>query len=155
MQYAILPKIIALPVSVGVKLDRKQNVGFKSCFKAKTTEATAANNFSFSIGRCQNDLLDGFFHALATATQWDQIAKIRQKLDKQKLVKLIDVSNAHSNLTNFEYDVNELTGNGNYVNVLNFDGKICEISSGELIFGGFYPLGTTVCYYMTRLFFKA
>ena len=24
----------------------------------------ATRNFSFSIGRCQNDLLDGFFHAL-------------------------------------------------------------------------------------------
>ena len=60
-------------------------------------------------------------------------------------MKLIDVSNAYSSLTNFEYEVNEMTGNGKYVNVLNFDGKVCEISSGELIFGGFYPLGTTVC----------
>ena len=60
-------------------------------------------------------------------------------------MKLIDVSNAYSSLTNFEYAVNEMTGNGNYVNMLNFDGKICEVSSGELIFGGFIQLGTAVC----------
>ena len=33
--------------------------------------------------------------------QWDQIAKIRQELDQQKLVKLIDVSNACNSLTKF------------------------------------------------------
>ena len=60
-------------------------------------------------------------------------------------MKLTDHANAYNSLTNFEYEVNEMTGNGKYVNVLNFDGKVCEISSSELIFGGFYPLGTTVC----------
>ena len=41
-----------------------------------------------------------------------------QKSDKIKLnrkfVKLIDHNNANNSLTNFEYQVNEMTGNGNY-----------------------------------------
>ena len=51
--------------------------------KPKLQKQQQSNNFSFSIGRCQNDLLDGFFHALATATQLFQITKIRQKLHKK------------------------------------------------------------------------
>ena len=62
----------------------------------------------------------------------------------QKLVKLIDVSNTYSSLTNFEYKINEMTRNGNYINLLNLLRKICEITSDELIFGGFYSLGTSV-----------
>ena len=46
--------------------------------------------------------------------------------------------------TNFEYKVNEMTGNGYYVNLLNLLRKICEITLDELIFSGFYSLGASV-----------
>ena len=35
------------------------------------------------------------------------------------------------------YQVNEMTGNGNYLKLLKFAWKICEITLGEFIFGGF------------------
>jgi len=38
-------------------------------------------------------------------------------------VKLTGYTNAYNSLTNFEYEVNELTGNGNYVNLLKLAGK--------------------------------
>ena len=44
----------------------------------------------------------------------------------------------------FEYEENEMIGNGNYRYLLKFILKIREITSGELIFGGFEPFGTTV-----------
>jgi hypothetical protein len=52
-------------------------------------------------------------------------------------VKLIDHNNNCNTLTNFEYETNEMAGNGNYVNLPNLLGKIREITSGEFIFGGF------------------
>ena len=36
----------------------------------------------------------------------------------KKIVKLTGHNNAHNNLTNFEYQGNETTGNGNYWNLL-------------------------------------
>ena len=50
--------------------------------------------------------------------QWDQIAKIRQKLDQQKLVKLIDVSNACNSLTKFCIWSEWNDRKRNYVNLL-------------------------------------
>ena len=50
---------------------------------------------------------------------------------------MIDHTNAYNSLTNFEYQVNKMTGNGNYVKMLKFAWKIREIASGEFIFGGF------------------
>ena len=52
-------------------------------------------------------------------------------------MKLIDHTSAYNSLTNLEYEVNEITGNGNYLNLLNLAWKIHEIDSDELIFGGF------------------
>ena len=56
-------------------------------------------------------------------------------------MKLTGYTNAYNSLTNFEYEVNELTGNGNYVNLLlKLAGKKNrEITSSQLIFGGFEP----------------
>ena len=52
------------------------------------------------------------------ATQWDQIAKIRQKLD-QKNVKLTDHTYACNGLTNFDLNESiEMTRNGNYAKLL-------------------------------------
>ena len=49
-------------------------------------------------------------------------------------MKLIDHTNAQNSLTNFEYQVNEMTGNGNYVTMLKFLlGKIREITSLNLL----------------------
>lgn len=61
------------------------------------------------------------------------------KIKLKKFVKLIDHPNAHNSLTNFEYQVNKMTGNGDYVKMLKFLlGKIIrEITSVEFIFGGF------------------
>ena len=52
-------------------------------------------------------------------------------------MKLIDHTNTHDSLTNFEYQVNKMNGNINYVKILKFASKIREITSGEFIFGGF------------------
>ena len=52
-------------------------------------------------------------------------------------MKLTDHVNVYNSLTNFEYEVIEITGNGNYVNLLKFAGKNREIMSCKLIFGGF------------------
>jgi len=38
-------------------------------------------------------------------------------------VKWTDYTNAYNSLTNCEYEVNELTGNGNYVNLLKLAGE--------------------------------
>jgi len=38
-------------------------------------------------------------------------------------VKLTGYTNAYNSLTHFEYEVNELTGKGNYVNLLKLAGK--------------------------------
>jgi len=38
-------------------------------------------------------------------------------------VKLTGYTNAYNSLTNFEYEVNELTGNGIYVNLLELPWK--------------------------------
>ena len=46
--------------------------------------------------------------------------------------------------TNFGNEVNEMTGNGNYENRAKLAWKICKITPGELIFGGFKQFGTTV-----------
>ena len=62
------------------------------------------------------------------------------KNETQKLVKLIEFSNTYSSLTNFEYKVNVMTGNGNYVNLLNLLRKFVK----SLILSGFYSLGTIV-----------
>ena len=52
-------------------------------------------------------------------------------------MKLTDYTYACISLTNFEYEVHEMTGNGNQANLLKLaDGKNCD-----LIFGGFYPFG--------------
>ena len=48
-------------------------------------------------------------------SQWEQIAKIRQKL--KKIVKLTDHVYAYNSLKIFEFEANEMTGNGNYVNL--------------------------------------
>ena len=37
---------------------------------------------------------------------------------EKKVVKVIAHTSAYSSLTNFEYEVNEMTGNGNNVNLL-------------------------------------
>ena len=55
----------------------------------------------------------------------------------EKFAKLIDHTNACNTLTNFKYESNEMTGSGNSVNLLNLLFKICVITSGEFIFGGF------------------
>jgi hypothetical protein len=51
-----------------------------------------------------------------TAARRRPVAKIRQKLDSQKLVKLTDYSYAFNILTNFYHYSNAMTGNGNGVN---------------------------------------
>ena len=61
-------------------------------------------------------------------------------------MKLIDDTNAYNSLTNFEYQVNKMTVNNNYVKMLKFAWKIREIASGEFIFGGFKSLETNVRY---------
>ena len=43
-----------------------------------------------------------------------------------------------------KYEEREMTGNGNYIYLLNFIWKNREITSGELIFGEFEQFGTTV-----------
>jgi hypothetical protein len=58
-----------------------------------------------------------------------------------KFVKLY----AYNSLTNFEYEVHKITGNGTCVNRL----KIClqkirKITSSKLIFGGLWPSRTTL-----------
>ena len=59
-------------------------------------------------------------------------------------MKLTGYTNAYNSLTNFEFEVNELTGNGNYVNLLKLAGKKNrEITSSQLFFGGFEPFETT------------
>ena len=45
------------------------------------------------------------------------------KIKPKKLVKLIDHTNVYNSLTNFEYQVNEITGNGNFVKLLKFTRK--------------------------------
>ena len=67
-----------------------------------------------------------------TTTHWDLIAKIPPKIRLKKFVKLFDHTHVCSSLTNFEYEVNEMTGKGNYVNLLKFARKISGI-----IIGGF------------------
>ena len=52
-------------------------------------------------------------------------------------MKLIDHTYGYNSLTNFEYEENEINGNGVFVNLLKLIGKICEITSGGLIFGAF------------------
>ena len=49
--------------------------------------------------------------------QWVQVAKNPPKLSEE-FVKLIDHTSANNSLTNFEYDVNEMTEKGSYVNLL-------------------------------------
>ena len=44
----------------------------------------------------------------------------------------------------FEYEENEMIGNGNYMYLLKFILKIREITSGELIFGEFEQFRTNV-----------
>ena len=46
---------------------------------------------------------------------------------KNKTVKLTDHTCACNSLTNFEYEAYAIIGNGNFVNLLNIVGKICEI----------------------------
>ena len=44
----------------------------------------------------------------------------------KKIVKLINHNYAYNSLTNFEYEVNEMTGNGNCENLLK-DDKVAKI----------------------------
>ena len=59
-------------------------------------------------------------------------------------MKLIYHTNAYYSLTNFEYQVNKMNGNINYVKMLKFASKIREITSGEFIFGRFQQFETTL-----------
>ena len=52
-------------------------------------------------------------------TKWQKPAKNKIK----KFVKLIDHTYAWNNLTNFEYVVQAITGNGSYLNLQSFAGK--------------------------------
>ena len=61
----------------------------------------------------------------------------------KKIVKLTGYTYDCNSLATFEYEVHALTGNGNQMNLLE---KNREITSSELIFGEFYPFGTTVHY---------
>ena len=55
-----------------------------------------------------------------------------------KFVKLTGSTNACNSLTNFESEVRVMTENGNQVNLLKLaSGKIREITSSDLITGGF------------------
>ena len=45
--------------------------------------------------------------------QLSQTEKIRRKIGYEKVVKSTDHINAYVNLTNFEYEWNEIAGNGN------------------------------------------
>ena len=53
-------------------------------------------------------------------------------------------------MTTFEYEVLAVTRNGNQMNLLNLLVKIHEITLSKLIFGGFYPFGTTMHYQEPR-----
>ena len=56
----------------------------------------------------------------------------------RKFVKLTGYTYACNSLTNFESEVRAKTGNGNQVNLLKLaSGKIREITSSDLITGGF------------------
>ena len=56
--------------------------------------------------------------------QLSQTEKIRRKIGYEKVVKSTDHINAYYvNLTNFEYEGNEMNGNGNYFNVLELTWK--------------------------------
>lgn len=55
--------------------------------------------------------------------QWETNCKNPPKIKIWKIVKLTDYNNAYNSLTNCEYKVNELIGNGNYVNLLKLAGK--------------------------------
>ena len=50
--------------------------------------------------------------------QLSHTEKIRRKLGYEKVAKSTDHINAYVNLTNFEYEWNEITGNGNHLNLL-------------------------------------
>ena len=56
--------------------------------------------------------------------QLSQTEKIRRKIGYEKVVKSTDHINAYYvNLTNFEYEGNEMNGNGNYFNMLELTWK--------------------------------
>ena len=55
-------------------------------------------------------------------------------------MKLIYHTNAYNSLTNFEYQVNKMNGNLNYVKMLKFASKTREITSGNLFLAGFSNL---------------
>ena len=55
--------------------------------------------------------------------QLSQTEKIRRKIGYEKVVKSTDHINAYVNLTNFEYEGNEITGNGNHYNGLELTWK--------------------------------
>ena len=55
--------------------------------------------------------------------QLSQTEKIRRKIGYEKVVKSTDHINAYVNLTNFEYEGNEMNGNGNHLNLLELTWK--------------------------------
>ena len=68
-----------------------------------------------------------------------QNSKNPPKIRFYKVVNITDHTCACIDLTNFKYEVHPTTGNGSYVNLQEtcLAGKTCEITSSELIFGGF------------------
>ena len=67
------------------------------------------------------------------SAQLGQNAKTRQKI---RSVKLTEHTCHCNDLTNFQYQVRSMTGNGNQVNLQELE-KIREITSSDLIFGAF------------------
>ena len=49
--------------------------------------------------------------------QLSQTEKIRRKIGYEKVVKSTDHIIAYVNLTNFEYEGNKMTGNGNHLKI--------------------------------------
>ena len=72
-----------------------------------------------------------------------KLQKSAKKYIIKKVVKLPDHANVYKSFTNFEYEVNEMTGNENYVNLLKLAWNH-EIMSGKPIFGGFKIFRTIV-----------
>ena len=74
------------------------------------------------------------------ATQLDLMSKTRQELDSRKSGNWRIQMNACNSLTSSQYEVHEMTKNGNHVNICwILLGKIRENTSTELILGGFWP----------------
>ena len=65
------------------------------------------------------------------------MSKTLQELDSKEFVKLTNNTHACNSLTNFEYEAHTFRKRKSSESTETCLGKIREITSGELIFGGF------------------